>query len=169
MLFRSLAGGLMELSANGRVLFIKARPQPVGPPSWRSWSYALAVPGELEIPEAAGRLRVLPGDADALSGRESALTVRLRPEAVGASIVVRPWKPGDRVRLPYGWGRKKVQDIFVDRKVPRADRHAIPLVVAENGQILWVPGHAVAGGAAAGPATKSVVVLSFEPVGRPSK
>jgi tRNA(Ile)-lysidine synthase len=163
-----LAGGRMELSPDGRVLFSRGQPQSVGPPSWHTWSYALAVPGELEIPEAAGVLRVMPGAADASSSPGTGLTVQLKSEVVGASVVVRPWKPGDRVRLPYGWGRKKVQDIFVDRKVPRAERHAIPLVVAENGQILWVPGHAVAGGAAAGPATKSVVVLSFEPFGRRS-
>lgn len=162
-----LGRGLMELSPAGRVLFIRARPQPVGPPSWRTWSYALAVPGELEIPEA-GRLRAVSGDDPAAELPGGALTVRLESEAVGASLVVRPWKPGDRMRLPYGWGRKKVQDIFVDRKVPRAERHGIPLVLAENGRILWVPGHAVAGGAAAGPATKSVVVLSFEPIGRRS-
>jgi tRNA(Ile)-lysidine synthase len=162
-----LAGGLMELSPEGRVLFHRARPEAAGLPSWRTWSYALAVPGELEIPEA-GRLRAVAGDGPSAPIPDSALTVRLKGEAVGASLIVRPWKPGDRVRLPYGWGRKKVQDIFVDRKVPRAERHAIPLVVAENGGILWVPGHAVAGGAAAGPATKSVVVLSFEPIGRRS-
>jgi tRNA(Ile)-lysidine synthase len=162
-----LSGGLMELSPAGRVLFIRTRPQPAGPPSWRTWSYALAVPGELEIPEA-GRLRAMSADDPTAASSGRALTVRLKSEAVGASLVVRPWKPGDRVRLPYGWGRKKVQDIFVDGKVPRAERHGIPLVVAENGRILWVPGHAVAGGAAAGPATKSVVVLSFEPIGRRS-
>ena len=161
-----LGAGVMELSPAGRVLFIRTRPRPAGPPSWRTWSYALAVPGEVEIPEA-GLLRAMPGD-DPAAGGSGALTVRLNSEAVGASLVVRPWKPGDRVRLPYGWGRKKVQDIFVDRKVPRAERHGIPLVVAESGGILWVPGHAVAGGAAAGPATKSVVVLSFEPIGRRS-
>ena len=161
-----LAGGLMELSPEGRVLFSRTRPHPVGPSSWRSWSYALAVPGEVEVPDA-GLLRATSGERTA-SAAPGALTVRLKPEVVGASLVVRPWKPGDRMRLPHGWGRKKVQDIFVDRKVPRAERHAVPLVVAENGQILWVPGHAVAGGAAAGPATKSVVVLSFEPFGRRS-
>jgi tRNA(Ile)-lysidine synthase len=162
-----VAGGMMELSPAGRVLFIRTRPQPAGPPSWRTWSYALAVPGELEIPEA-GLLRAMSGDDPTAANPGSALTVRIKSEAAGASLVVRPWKPGDRVRLPDGWGRKKVQDIFVDRKVPKAERHEIPLVVAENGRILWVPGHAVAGGAAAGPATKSVVVLSFEPIGRRS-
>jgi tRNA(Ile)-lysidine synthase len=164
----ALAGGCVELSGDGRVLFTRTRTRPVGPPSWRTWRYALTVPGELAIPEAAGVLRASTGEAGGPEADASALTVRLKGEMVGTSLVVRPWKPGDRVRLPYGYGRKKVQDIFVDRKVPRSGRHDIPLVVAENGQILWVPGHAVAGGAAAGPAIKSVVVLSFEPFGRQS-
>jgi tRNA(Ile)-lysidine synthase len=80
-------------------------------------------------------------------------------------LVVRAWQPGDRMRLPGGSGRKKVQDVFVDRKVPRAQRHLVPIVTAADGRILWVIGHAVAGGFGVTEATKSVVVLSFEPLG----
>jgi TilS substrate C-terminal domain len=58
-----------------------------------------------------------------------------------------------------------VQDLFVDRKVPRGERHAVPLVTAADGPVIWVCGHAVAGGFRPTGATKSVVVLSFEPLG----
>jgi len=40
-------------------------------------------------------------------------------------------------------GRKKLQDVFVDRKVPRSVRARIPIVEGTNG-ILWVVGYAVA-------------------------
>jgi tRNA(Ile)-lysidine synthase len=69
------------------------------------------------------------------------------------------------MRLPGGSGRKKVQDLFVDRKVPRAERHRVPIVAAADGRIVWVAGHAVAGGFGVTDATKSVVVLSFELLG----
>lgn len=60
-----------------------------------------------------------------------------------ASIVgtlrVRNWRPGDRIR-PFGMaGHKKLQDVFVDAKIPRAVRHRIPLI-ADDEKVVWVPG-----------------------------
>jgi tRNA(Ile)-lysidine synthetase-like protein len=56
-------------------------------------------------------------------------------------LVVRGREPGDRL----AGRRRKVQDVFVDSKVPRAERDAWPLVVSEDGVVL-VPGLAVAPG-----------------------
>ncbi len=54
-------------------------------------------------------------------------------------LEVRSPKPGDRVR-PLGLGgTKKLQDVFVDAKVPRADRSGWPVVTA-GGVVAWVPG-----------------------------
>ena len=48
---------------------------------------------------------------------------------------VRGWRPGDRLA-----GRtKKVQDVFVDAKIPRSDREGWPLVVRGD-QVVCVPG-----------------------------
>ena len=50
-------------------------------------------------------------------------------------LVVRGWRPGDRLA-----GRsRKIQDVFVDAKVPRSDREGWPLVV-RRGEVLAVPG-----------------------------
>jgi tRNA(Ile)-lysidine synthetase-like protein len=47
---------------------------------------------------------------------------------------VRGWRPGDRLA-----GRtKKVQDVFVDAKIPRSDREGWPLVVRD--EVVAVPG-----------------------------
>ncbi|HXQ22611.1 MAG TPA: tRNA lysidine(34) synthetase TilS [Candidatus Acidoferrales bacterium] len=60
-------------------------------------------------------------------------------EAITAPLVVRTACPGDRVR-PLGLdGHRKLQDIFVDRKLPRRSRRSCPVVTC-NGEILWVPG-----------------------------
>jgi len=54
-------------------------------------------------------------------------------------LVVRGARPGDRVR-PLGLrGSRKLQDIFVDRKLPRDERWSFPVVEAA-GEVLWVPG-----------------------------
>ena len=50
-------------------------------------------------------------------------------------LKVRGWRPGDRLA-----GRsKKIQDVFVDAKIPRSDREGWPLVVRGN-EIVAVPG-----------------------------
>jgi tRNA(Ile)-lysidine synthase len=58
---------------------------------------------------------------------------RIRSELPG--LMVRGWRPGDRLA-----GRsKKIQDVFVDAKIPRSDREGWPLVV-RGGEVVAVPG-----------------------------
>ena len=60
-------------------------------------------------------------------------------------LLVRSREAGDRIRL--SGGTRKAQDVFVDRKIPRAWRDRIPFVCdAETGDILWLTGVAVAVG-----------------------
>lgn len=60
-----------------------------------------------------------------------------------ASIEVRAWRPGDRMK-PLGIeGSRKLQDILTDQKIPRAQRTAIPVVVC-RGEIIWLPGYRTA-------------------------
>jgi tRNA(Ile)-lysidine synthase len=55
-------------------------------------------------------------------------------------LKVRAREKGDFF-YPLGFGkRKKLQDFFVDEKVPRDERDTVPLVVCE-GDIVWVAGH----------------------------
>lgn len=76
-------------------------------------------------------------------------------------LSVRFRRPGDRLQ-PLGMaGRKKLQDLMVDRKIPREQRDRIPLVVDANDQILWVAGHAVAEAGRVTPATTSVLLLQY--------
>jgi tRNA(Ile)-lysidine synthase len=56
-----------------------------------------------------------------------------------AALTVRRARPGDRIR-PHGLGgHRKLQDVFVDRKVAVSIRRSCPVVEAE-GEIVWVPG-----------------------------
>jgi tRNA(Ile)-lysidine synthase len=73
---------------------------------------------------------------------EGSLEVWCDGEAGGAPLVVRARRPGDRLRPRGLHGSKKVQDLLVDRKVPRAERDAVPIVVGPRG-IIWVVGHAL--------------------------
>ncbi len=61
----------------------------------------------------------------------------------GHTLVVRARRPGDRI-APVGLrGTKKIQDLFVDEKVPEHLRDSIPLFVCD-GEVAWVPGYRVA-------------------------
>jgi tRNA(Ile)-lysidine synthase len=58
---------------------------------------------------------------------------RIRSELPG--LRVRGWRPGDRL----AGRRKKVQDVFVDAKIPRSDREGWPLVVRGD-EVVAIPG-----------------------------
>jgi tRNA(Ile)-lysidine synthetase-like protein len=58
---------------------------------------------------------------------------RLRPNRSG--LWVRSWRAGDRLAARG----KKIQDLFVDAKVPRSEREAWPLVVRGD-EVVVVPG-----------------------------
>jgi tRNA(Ile)-lysidine synthase len=62
-------------------------------------------------------------------------------ESEAEGLELRSWRPGDRL----AGRRKKVQDLFVDAKVPRSERHEWPLVVRGD-EVVAVPGIAFAPG-----------------------
>ena len=56
---------------------------------------------------------------------------------VESNLIVRPRRPGDR--LQRAGGSKSLKELFIDRKIPRADRALLP-VFAAQGEILAVAG-----------------------------
>ncbi len=70
----------------------------------------------------------------------------LGPAAVGRKrLYIRSRRPGDRIK-PFGMkGSRKLQDVFVDAKVPLVMRQSVPVVEC-GGEIVWVPGYRVARG-----------------------
>jgi tRNA(Ile)-lysidine synthase len=69
---------------------------------------------------------------------------RLDADALGDRLFVRTWEAGDRFQ-PLGMSdTKKLQDFFVDEKVPRRRRSRVPLLCTTDGRIAWVVGHRIA-------------------------
>ena len=128
-----LGAGLRAVAEYGTLRFARepdaAAPEPV----------ELPVPGAARFGpwEVEARL-VEPGDAPAGLG-DDALVCASR---LGTSVTVRPWRAGDRMRPAGLGGSKSLQDLFTDRKVPRALRRTLPVVESE-GDIVWVAGVAV--------------------------
>lgn len=81
-------------------------------------------------------------------------------------LAVRFRRPGDRFHPPGLGGRsKKLQDYLVDRKVARAERDLLPLVVDGDDRIVWIVGHAVSEGFRAADPSTAVISLKARHLG----
>jgi tRNA(Ile)-lysidine synthase len=107
-------------------------------------------PVELPVP---GRARFGSWELEAAVGQDG--DVAVSAAALGDSATVRAWRDGDRMR-PLGLGgSKSLQDLFTDRKIPRALRRTLP-VVEVGGDVAWVAGVALDERFAARPGEPSV-------------
>ena len=106
---------------------------------------SITVPGRTRLPESTWvltvelfpRAKVSDKDLAAARGWEAYLDAI----TVGSSPILRPRRPGDRF-CPLGMeGRsKRLNEFMINEKIPAAWRDRIPLVVNEDGQIVWVCG-----------------------------
>ncbi len=62
------------------------------------------------------------------------------PGSLSFPILVRGWRPGDRMRIRSG--RKKLKKVFRESQVPRHERDRIPVIVDSEGLVVWFVGHA---------------------------
>jgi tRNA(Ile)-lysidine synthase len=86
--------------------------------------------------------------------------------ALGEDLVVRAWRPGDRM-APLGLsGSKSLQDLFTARRVPRRERAAVA-VVESRGEIVWVAGVATSERFKVTDSTAEAVRLSVQPKAPP--
>ena len=101
--------------------------------------YSLSVPGEVFIKEKGVKIRA--EILDSIKGLEDGRhIVILDAEKTGQSLIIRSREKGDFF-YPLGLGkRKKLQDFFVDEKIPRDERDSIPLVLSGN-DIIWIAGY----------------------------
>lgn len=77
-------------------------------------------------------------------------------------LVLRNARPGDRF-IPLGMsGSKKLQDLFVDDRVPRRERARAAVVTDADGEILWVVGHRLAEPARATSGAAAVLLTACE-------
>jgi tRNA(Ile)-lysidine synthase len=127
------------------------------------WQEELTVPGRVQLRPAGMALeaRLCRTNAESASllaaqtvtGPEATRETRpgplfalFRRSDIHPPLLIRSWRPGDRIRPRGLEGSKKLQDLFTDRKVPAAERARVPIVVdaGGSGPILWVVGQAVA-------------------------
>jgi tRNA(Ile)-lysidine synthase len=92
------------------------------------------------------------------------LNALIDADRLQGDLRVRAWEAGDRMHPMGGPGSRKLQDLFVDRHLPRASRVRVP-VVGDGLGIVWVVGVALDRRVAISPATTRVLRLRWTPNG----
>jgi tRNA(Ile)-lysidine synthase len=109
--------------------------EPVGPasrgPAQPVVEYSVNVPGVIEAPAFGTRLRI-------------EVCLPPGPHTGAAQIpakvaLLRPWKPGDRVRVRYSGSPRKVKEVLERLRVTGANRALWP-VLELDGRIAWMQG-----------------------------
>ncbi len=104
---------------------------------------AFPVPGHVEV--AALNIRLIadiidkPGNINAMRPQWALLDL----DRTVCPLYVRFRQPGDRFYPLGAPGSKKLQDFFVDSRIPRVERPYVPLVVSKS-EIVWVVGYRIA-------------------------
>jgi tRNA(Ile)-lysidine synthase len=105
---------------------------------------AQTIVGAVDVPFGSYLLRISEADAPGVvndpSLNEGRQVVSFDADAVPFPWTVRAWRPGDRMRPRAGLGSRKLSDLFIDARIPRARRAHLPLVLGPDETILFVPG-----------------------------
>lgn len=83
-------------------------------------------------------------------------------DKIRAPLFVRTRRDGDRLAL-LGGGKRKLSDILIDKKVPRALRDSVPLIVMGE-EILWAVGAAPGKTCAVVPESVRALVIEYQPL-----
>ena len=66
--------------------------------------------------------------------------IHLNSKEIKLPFIVRTREDGDSMMVKNMSGRKKINDIFIDSKVPKEKRDSQPIVLDSSGEIIWIPG-----------------------------
>ena len=104
-----------------------------------SFSPAVLYPGEkVSLPtlglEITCEETVFPGNI-----YNSLNTFFVKSDLISGDIVIRPRKMGDTIRLTEKSGTKTLKKLFIEKRIPAAKRHLIPIIADESG-VIAIPG-----------------------------
>jgi tRNA(Ile)-lysidine synthase len=149
-----LPGGIRAIKKYSTLLITSEPPARLG-------EHLLDAEGTVVMKEARAAIKAsFAHQAVLCDGRTKAV---FDADKVAFPLTVRARRPGDFFH-PLGFGRrKKLQDYFVDEKIPRDERDSIPIVIA-GGDILWVAGYRADDRLRPSGDTKRFLVLEIKPV-----
>ena len=157
----TLAGRLMAERHTDVVLLWQVRAMPP-----TALAVRLPVPGTLALHGLGLSLTAqMRARTQAWEDRVEPHRVVVDADAVTSPLSIRFPRPGDRFHPLGAAGSQKLQDFFVNKKVPRAMRPYVPLVLS-GADVLWVVGYRIAEPFKVRPETRRVVELACSETAR---
>ena len=118
-----------DLTAERTPRELRLSASPKSPPGSKSaqaqQTYEVAVPGQVDAPAFGLRLKI---DLD-----------RAKSPSVTSTATLRNWRAGDRVRLRYSSGPRKVKEVLEHLRVTGSERALWP-VLEFDGRLIWMQG-----------------------------
>lgn len=153
----TLTGGEVYASRSGKSFRVYRKAERTRP---KPFEVSLPMPGVTEIPGLG--CRIITDIVESPEPRKTcADTALIDSESVVGSLRARNARPGDRI-VPFGMsGEKKLQDVFVDKKIARRERDKA-IVVVDDERILWVVGIVVSEACRVTGRTRRAIRLSAE-------
>ncbi|OIO28654.1 MAG: tRNA lysidine(34) synthetase TilS [Nitrospirae bacterium CG_4_10_14_3_um_filter_44_29] len=125
-------------------------------------TYSLNVPEELALKESGVLIKSSFADSAEISC-DGKSKVIIDAERIKLPLVVRARKAGDFF-YPAGFGKKKkLQDYFVDEKIPRDERDSIPIVLSGD-DVIWISGYRADERFKVTGETKKILMLELKPL-----
>ena len=124
-----LADGLLFLREYNRLCVTKKLEKP------NDYQYLWHIEEELFVPESEC---VFKAELDLTSETAGAEVLDVDYSRISLPLTIRNRKPGDVLKMPFG--RKKLKDFFIDKKIPVSRRDCVPVVLSGS-EIIWIPGY----------------------------
>lgn len=96
----------------------------------------LTIPGETRVSERSLTVKAAIV-TERIEGSRDKVSIPLTNQM--PKLYCRSRRPGDWLSLPGLDGRKKLKNLFIDRKVPQQEREGA-IIIAEDSEVLWIPG-----------------------------
>ena len=154
-----LPGGL-GARIEGGFLVLSKEPQRLPPAAEQEFSQVMSGPGRYQFSsfELCLSLKEVPSPIDVTPFYQSPDTVWLDANRIIWPLFLRFWRRGDRF-CPLGlMGSKKLQDFFVDLKIPRTERSRV-LLLCDQEKICWVVGYRLDDRVKVSPQTKHLLTI----------
>jgi tRNA(Ile)-lysidine synthase len=139
-----------------KLIFLK-QPQPEP----TAFSFYIPGPGRFEFKQINCAFNVTEHTAAEQTPAESPRIACLDADKIVYPLEVRNFRPGDRF-VPLGMqSEKKLKNFFIDLKIPREQRRAIPILLS-NQTIVWISSYRIDDRFKITPQTRRILRIEME-------
>jgi len=144
--------------------FIRLSPEGASAGHARDFSYAVQVPGSVELPASSTRITLQIREKDELAQPCATVVSELDWQRFGTgrgapSLELRNWRPGDQYRRIGRSKPEKVKFFFQEARIPLWERENWP-IITYNESIVWARHFGAAAEFATGPDTRSILQVA---------